>query len=541
MTDDPSATPAPTAAPVAEPPDESPEDTSEPSAEPFGGTADAAPSARRPGLRGAPFVLVAVALVVRVGSLLSPRHLGFDDGVYGASINAMRHGGAPFRDVFSSQGPLFLPLVSVFDRLGAHWIDAPRLAAVAAGVAVTLAAYAIGCRLTDRSAAFLAALFVATSGTLLWTTGPLTSDGIAEAWACWGVFAALWYRRAPSWPRAVLVGLLCGAAVSTKSLLVGPAVLTAWVIVLGARRWRHVAAVPVVAASVLVLAALPWGWRDVYDQSVRYHLDKTGNRKPGANLHKVFNTLWTRDLPLMVAATLALVWTVVAHVRGRGPGRHPEWWPVIGWFVLAVAVVTWQDPMWRNHIAHVVVPLALLAACYRPPWKVLALVVLAIPVWVVNMEPLLLPHDYTGRDQLVERMLDQLPDGAGALSDEPGLVYRAGRLVPGNLVDASRLRVEAQAKVLRVTPELVAKAAARRDVCAVIVWSVRWSGTGRDPDASPTTEPRYRAFRRLPGLLNRAGYSVAQRWDDRHVVYVKDHCDPIDRTTTAALPARSRG
>lgn len=77
-------------------------------------------------------ILTILALVVRVGSLISSRHLGFDDGVYGASTNAMRHGGAPFRDVFSSQGPLFLPIVAAFDWIGAHWVDAPRLAAIAA-------------------------------------------------------------------------------------------------------------------------------------------------------------------------------------------------------------------------------------------------------------------------------------------------------------------------------------------------------------------------------------------------------------------------
>ena len=38
------------------------------------------------------------------------RHLTFDDGVYGASAVAMRAGGKPFGDVFSSQGPLLLPL-----------------------------------------------------------------------------------------------------------------------------------------------------------------------------------------------------------------------------------------------------------------------------------------------------------------------------------------------------------------------------------------------------------------------------------------------
>jgi len=493
--------------------------------------------------------LVILALVVRIGSLISPRHLGFDDGVYGASINAMRHGGAPFRDVFSSQGPLFLPVVAVFDRLGAHWIDAPRLAAIAAGVAVTLATFRIACTFTDRATAALAAGLVATSGTLLWTTGPLTSDGLAEAWACWAVFAALWYRRAPSWPRVLAVGLLCGAAVSTKSLLVGPAVVTAFVIVLGARRWRHAAIVPGLAAGVLLLAALPWGLHDVYDQSVRYHLDKTGSRKPVENLRKVTSTLWTRDLPLLAVGALAAIAAVIRWFRRRATPAPARDSPaactgvrvrvLVLWFVLAVGVVVWQDPMWRNHIAHMVVPAALLASIYRPPWRVLGLAILTLPLWASHLSTLLVPHDYTGRDALVERILAQLPHRAGGVSDEPGLVYRADRLIPGNLVDASRLRVEAKAKSLRVTPEVVAAAARRPDVCAVVVWSTRWSGTGKHPDVDTVTAARYAAFRRLPELLSQAGYAVARRWDDTHILYVKTACAPDDRTPVQAAPGRS--
>ncbi|MDQ3946539.1 MAG: hypothetical protein M3357_15590, partial [Actinomycetota bacterium] len=80
-----------------------------------------------------PTALVAAAVVLRLPAFLATRHLSFDDGVYGASALAMRDGAMPFRDVFSSQGPLFLPLVWLADLAGLRTLDAPRLLAVAAG------------------------------------------------------------------------------------------------------------------------------------------------------------------------------------------------------------------------------------------------------------------------------------------------------------------------------------------------------------------------------------------------------------------------
>src|SRR5205823_835540 len=142
---------------------------------------------------------------------------------------AMRTGGLPFRDVFSSQGPLFLPLVWLFDLLGLRSFDAPRLLAVASGVALMAATWSAGRALRlSPGAATAAAVLVATSGSVLWVTGPLTSDGPGLALATWAVATALWYRREPSLRRAVLAGALLGAALSVKSLLLGAAVPVGW-------------------------------------------------------------------------------------------------------------------------------------------------------------------------------------------------------------------------------------------------------------------------------------------------------------------------
>jgi hypothetical protein len=83
------------------------------------------------------------AVVLRLPAVLSSRHLSFDDGVYGATAVAMRHGARPYRDVFSSQGPLHHPLLYVADLVGGRTQDAPRLLSLAAAVVITIAVYLI--------------------------------------------------------------------------------------------------------------------------------------------------------------------------------------------------------------------------------------------------------------------------------------------------------------------------------------------------------------------------------------------------------------
>ena len=81
------------------------------------------------------FTVVGIAsLTFRLPSLFLSSHGSFDEGVYGASVFAMRGGDRPFHDVFSSQGPLFLPILRLGDIVGfeAQW--APRLATVGAGI-----------------------------------------------------------------------------------------------------------------------------------------------------------------------------------------------------------------------------------------------------------------------------------------------------------------------------------------------------------------------------------------------------------------------
>ena len=103
-------------------------------------------------------------MVLRLPSFFATRHLTFDDGVFGASAVAMRNGGVPFRDVFSSQGPLFLPLVWLGDTLGLHTLNGPRLLTVLSGVALVVVLYLAGREVSDRLGALVAGGLAAVTG-----------------------------------------------------------------------------------------------------------------------------------------------------------------------------------------------------------------------------------------------------------------------------------------------------------------------------------------------------------------------------------------
>jgi len=471
-------------------------------------TAHAPPRSRAPTGRAWRLDAVVLALgtlALRVPALLASRHLSFDDGVYGASAVAMRHGAAPFRDVFSSQGPLFLPLVYVFDLVGLRTLDGPRLLSLASAVAIALGVYAAGRELTDRGGALLAAALTAASGSVLFTTGPITSDGPGSAFAVVAVAVALGSRRAPATRRALVIGLLAGAAFAVKSLLVAPALVTVGLILLGRRRPRELGLAVLVAAGVLGVATAPWGVSRVYDESVRYHLDQAGDRHPVANARKTASTLGDRDLPLVAAGGLAAVAAIALRRRRRRPGEVPASsglarfgsgavpivvWPIVVWLVLVVLVLVAESPLWRNHLAHLVPPAALLVGVYRPPWPTLVVAGLVLlPYHLVHLDPMLRPGPYEGVTATLERDLRRLPADAQVVSDDPGLVWRAGRRSPPDLVDTSILRIHATKPSLRITSKTVADAAARRGVCAVVVWSSRF---GRFPD--------------LPTRLAEAGY-----------------------------------
>lgn len=489
--------------------------------------------------------LILLALAVRVPAYFADRGLTFDDGVFANSVIAMRHGGVPFRDVFSSQGPLFLPLVFVFDLLGGRTLDSPRIIAVASGVTVVVVTYLVALRAADRLGALVAGGLIATSGALAWVTGPLAADGPALAFAVLAVLASLRLRDHPGELNAIWLGLATGAVLSTKSLEAPVLIVVVLVllapVVSAARRRRldaqAMAQAAVAAASALIVFAsvsLPLGLGDVWDQSVAYRTDAAAQRDVLATARKLLSTMWDRDLALVFFALVALGCAIVAYGRGSNDGTDgygrfagdASWWSrtrwgadgtpwmpsdrllLVSWLVVTMLWLTVVvSPLWRPHVSAVSIPLALVIALYRPPLRAsLVAALLAIPMVFIQLDGLTAPGDYTGTRAELFEALGELPEGALVMSDEPGVLWRSGALSTHDLVDPSMLRRQQG----RYTADSLLRDAKDPRVCAFVRYS----------------EERFAHFADLPDRLEQVGFEAVPEVGDGSVLLVKPGCLP---------------
>jgi len=446
-----------------------------------------------------------LGLLIRVPAFFSERHLSFDDGVFASSALAMREGGIPFRDVFSSQGPLFLPLVAVGDFLGLHRLNSPRVLAVVSGIAIVVGIYWTALLMTDRLGALLAATLTATSGSLLWVTAPLAADGPALAFAVLAVYLSVRQRNRASYLNAAFLGLAIGATLSTKAmeapvLLVAALVLLAPVLAEAKqRRFAKTAflqgcLVLVSAVGFFALVSAPFGFAAVWDQSFVYRTEASANRDIAANAAKLFSTLWDRDLVLLFFALIALIVGLAARSRPQSVSRARPGssllmatWTISSALWLIVVV----SPLWRPHISAMVPPLALLIGIYRPPLRITAFAgIVALPLLFVQLNEIIFPGPYKGSEAKVVAAIQALPEGYWVLSDEPGLVWRAGKRTSDDLVDPSMLRVEQG----RYTEDSLADAARDPRVCAVVIRS----------------DKRFGYFPGLPQKLLNQGFVITQ-------------------------------
>lgn len=480
-----------------------------------GGDATVDPATTRRDL----LLIGALALVLRLPTFFATKHLTFDDGVFGASAVAMRNGGVPFRDVFSSQGPLFLPLVWIADTIGLHTLNGTRVLGLASGLALVVVLYLAGRELGGVPGARIAGVIAAVTGSSIAVTGSLAADGPAMALASTSILIALRYRRAPSTKRAVLMGLTLGAAIMVKALVL-PASVPIGLILLWGRRPKDWFVAVGSAVAVGLSLSLLWGFADVWDQSVLYHLEAPGGSDPVANLKKLVSTLTTRDIALVATGVLTAVAVVLRHRsgdeahledrpdQGVGPPVPVLLW---AWFGTMFVMLCLEHPMWRPHISALVPPSALLLAWYRPPAKPAAVVIALGTIFMVATyagPSLLWAGGYEGDEAVVVETLRGLPEGAVAISDEPGQVWRAGLRTPDELVDGSALLTDSG----RVTADTIAESASADEVCAVVVWSDRF---GQLVD--------------LPDLLADEGFEVAETFGDpgeNRALYLKPDCAP---------------
>jgi hypothetical protein len=413
----------------------------------------------------------------------------------------MRDGAVPFREVFSSQGPLFLPLLWFFDTIGLRTFTAARLGMVLVAVTFSVGVYVvarqtIGSTTTGRP--FLAAVVVATSTAGIAAAGPLHSDGIALSCGVWALAVA--FGAGPfDRTRPIVVGLLVGAGIAVKSVFLGPVgVALAWHY--GRRRaWGDAVAAALTSVAAVLAASLPFGPAAVWDQSVAFQLDVPRDRDWSSNIADGVVLMGQRDVVFLVFAVSTIVAAAVGWRRHAQDRRLTDSaTTVLVWLGAVALLLVFGVELNRGFyrfLAFLIAPAMVVFVALRPSRVVLrtalAVAVLLVPFQLRGVDSLLVVHDPSRVERELVSRLELLPDGAFVVSDEPGLAWLAGRHPPPDLVDTSWARIRAG----YLTPGMLRNAIRAPNVCAVVLVS------GRFAALDPTLVAGIAGYELRPALL----------------------------------------
>ncbi len=450
-------------------------------------------------------VIFLVALFARIPAMKARHALGADDGVYGMSTVAISEGARPFKGTFSSQGGYFLELISAPSQIFGNLFWAPRIIPIIAGCLIAVCVFFLAKRFMPESLSLLAALSCALSGTLLRTTGPITSDGIVTLVILLCILAAFRFTDNPTASSAIVAGIALGFGTQIKNIFMIPVIIFLIAITIHTPFPKRLIA-GFFAVIVFILPFMLYGYRRVWDQSIAYHLEKQDERSISTNLQKIFTTLSSFDLVyvlLFLIATFGISVVLIRKIRSqknlffvlkslfRIGSADPlnKWWEVralaIFYFVPAVLLMVIQTPLFRNHLA-IIIPVGyvvLYSLAYDTYTRqtnklsrnismgvtgaVLAIIAIAsISSYVATINNSTFKES---RDHLqAAQILKHIKNGSIVLTDDPGIAWSTQLMVPQMFTDASRYRFSAQTESIRLTSDSFAQRINDPRVCAAV-------------------------------------------------------------------------
>ena len=456
----------------------------------------------------------------------------YDEGVYLASLRAMRSGHALFTQVFSSQPPLFL--LSLYPFV---WLFGPSMLAARSGVVFfaligILAMYLLARRLGGPWAGVAAALLLACDHLFLIQSQSLEAEVPSIALMIAAVAAATYVDRAP-WQAAAISGVFTSLALLEKLLFPLAATAAIALLFLGhlivferglrsqmpsdpARTGPMTRYLPrrqtMLRAALLggvyllglllvgALVCLPYlGHLPIlYQQVVSFHL-AAGQSFPASVSQnwKILSDNFGQDIPLVL---LALLGVIVGLLRGR-------WAVLIGcaWTLVALIILLRQTPLFPHHLVLLIPGLAFTTAlglmpapaaladktALRPrlrPWLLsrssqsarLALVwlpallvvgILALSLRANLDQPLGMPAANAARlSQVANDLRELTTPQQNVITDDQYIAALAGRDVPPELVDTSTVRITTG----YLTSDQVIAIAEQPQVGAILFYSGRF-------------------------------------------------------------------
>ena len=401
--------------------------------------------------RGAPVVVALVAASVFARALGT--RTNYDEGVYLASLQLLRHGEELGRDVYTPQPPVFYWLLRGLAAPFGQSIEGIRAAFVALAVVGVLGAFAAARVLWGLGAAFAASLIIVIAPPFPTTAPTIAADipSLSLALVALALAACAARERAsPAW--AVGAGALIGFAVLTK-FLAAPFLVPILVLPLAARRGRRVlpwivsgGCVAVLVVVLVHLGSLHELWRG----AVTDHEGAKGLSSVHDNVIRLRRLLeWRTPFGWIVPAG------AVAFVLSRNARRV---WPVATVVPAAAAFTLYVRPLPDHQLsmmssAYAISAgpaLALAIAGLRGRLRMTAAVALGVFVvaGVYQEQRRLARNDVPEPPKVVwgaAAVEQTVNPGEVFTTDEPIVSFKATRLIPGDLTDTSATRVDSRA------------------------------------------------------------------------------------------------
>jgi dolichyl-phosphate-mannose-protein mannosyltransferase len=382
----------------------------------------------------------AVTALLAVFAAVFARNLhtatSYDEGVYLASLDALRGGAALGSEVFASQPPGFYLLLRLIGLFSGHSVTAARTGFVILALVGIVGAYALGRALAGVLGGLIAAGLVAIIPPYAGEAIRVTADLPAASLTLVALASAAWAVKLESPWLAAAAGAVFACAVSVKlDALI--ALLPLVLLFLTRRPSRRVLLATACGAATVTVAFLIayadvlgdlWGSVVTFHRDARvYPSDHSNGEVIGHFLDFTTPSAWLVVLGALAAA--------LARRRGR------PWWLWI-WPVAAALFLLWQKPLFDQHLVLLSAALGTAAgvALGRLPTAVVVVVLLGIALGAGQQYHQIKLAETAEPAQLRwgEDRLRHCTEPVG--SDEPIVVFGARARTPGQLVDTSKVR-----------------------------------------------------------------------------------------------------
>ncbi|HYU60483.1 MAG TPA: hypothetical protein VEK39_06975 [Solirubrobacterales bacterium] len=405
--------------------------------------------------------VLAVGALLAVGAGLFSRSLhartNYDEGVYLASLDALRHGQELGRDVFASQPPGFYLLLRATGLFAGRSVEGLRIGMVVVALVGVAAAFLIGRRFAGLAGGAAAGALVIAAPPYAAQAPRVAADVPSVALALTALAIAAWWFDRGALPGPAAAGAVAAASISVKLLALPVLVLLivlAWQRRIGTRAATAALAGAFAVALIFVgvyAGVLPELWHD----AVSFHRDARSISVGQSAGSRITDYFGARTPTTWVAAA-----GVVAAVIVR---RQLSLW---AWVAATLVFLLVTVPLLDHHFVLLGAALGTAAGASlmstRGRAQILALGVVAVGAaagWVQDYRQINRSDEPEPIE--VRRAADAVraltrPDELVA-SDLPIVPYLADRREPGELVDASAIRFASGS----LTPREVKRAHAR--------------------------------------------------------------------------------